>query len=206
MWTDIPRPQRWQEPQKNNPLPCFMLVPLFTSEIIAERVAVLGKEITETYQSESVPLTVVSILTGSIFFAVDLVRQIRLHVKMDAILAQSYVHHASSGEVLIKNKLKESPAGANILLLDDIFDTGLTLKTIQSSLLEQGAASVKTCVLLDKELPPEKKMTHADWFAFRIPPKYVVGYGLDSDELYRNLPGIYELQDDDSGKPEDFVF
>ena len=86
--------------------------------------------------------------------------------------------------------------GRHVLLIDDILDTGFTLAELQRKILDVGAASCRTCVLIDKDIPPERKKAKADWFGFLAPPEFIVGYGMDSDEHYRNLPDIRIIRED----------
>ena len=169
-----------------------MLVPhvLFSEETIAARVRELGKEITQVCRNEQ-PLTVIPILNGSIMFAADLLRTIDFPVYIDSFAAASYEGDKSSGELKIRTELKLKLKGRHVLLIDDILDTGFTLMKTVEYLLAHGAAGVRTCVLLDKILPEgQEKKFKADWAGFRIPPKFVVGYGLDYNEDYRTLPYI----------------
>ena len=160
---------------------------LLTKEEIARRVAELGAEITQSYQGKD--LTVVVILNGALLFASDLVRQIELPLRIDSFAASSYEHDHSSGTMTVRSHLKLPVQNRNILLIDDILDTGLSMKFLVRHFQDLGAASVKTCVLLDKMLD-HKHYGKVDWCGFRIPNRYVVGYGLDSEEMYRHLPYI----------------
>ena len=134
-------------------------------------------------------------MNGGFFFAADLLRHVDLPVRVDSLPAGSYVHHASTGQLTMRDRLKLDPKDRHILLIDDILDTGFTLAELQKKLLADGAASCRTCVLIDKLLPPEQKKAKADWFGFRSPPQYLVGCGMDSDEQYRNLPDICILRE-----------
>ena len=96
----------------------------------------------------------------------------------------------------MRGGLKLDVKGRHILLIDDVLDTGFTLAELQKKILAAGAASCRTCVLVDKDIPPEKKKAKADWFGFRAPAQYIVGYGMDSDEHYRNLPDICILREE----------
>ena len=163
---------------------------LFDEKAIAARVRELGKEITETCRAEQ-PLTVIPIMNGSIFFASDLIRAINLPMHIDIFAASSYEEDHSTGSLNIRAELKLEIKDRYVLVIDDILDTGFTLMKTVEHFLALGAAGVRTCVLLDKVLPEGKqKMFAADWSGFRIPAKFVVGYGLDYDEDYRTLPYI----------------
>jgi len=96
----------------------------------------------------------------------------------------------------MRGSLKLEVKGRHVLLIDDILDTGFTLAELQKKILADGAASCRTCVLFDKAIPPEQKKATPDWFGFRAPPQYLVGCGMDSDELYRNLPDICILREE----------
>lgn len=171
-----------------------MLVPrvLFSEDVIAARVRELGREITRTCRNEQ-PLTVIPILNGSIMFAADLLRVIDLPVYIDSFAAASYEGDKSTGELKIRMELKLKLQGRHVLIIDDILDTGFTLMKTVEYFRSLGAVGIRTCVLLDKILPEEKKFK-ADWAGFRIPPKFVVGYGLDYNEDYRALPYIGYLE------------
>ncbi len=165
---------------------------LFSRSRIAERVASLGAEISGFYKDTS--LTVVVLMNGGLYFAADLTRCLSCpDLKLDSMAVASYVGQTRGDDFVFRGKLKLPVRGSNILLVDDIADSGITLNTVKKYLLREGAVSVKTCVLLKKELssgsrPPE---WDPDWFAFSVPDVYVFGYGLDSFELGRNLPDIY---------------
>lgn len=154
---------------------------------IVRRVAELGAEITAFYRSK--PLTAVVVMNGALLFGADLIRKIKLPLRIDTFAADSYVSDRSGGELHIRAELKNSPAGRHILLVDDILDTGLTLKKITAHLLACGALSVRVCVLLNKN-NPDRRGPEPDWTGFNIPQKYVIGCGMDSGEEYRTLPYI----------------
>ncbi len=167
---------------------------LVSEEKIAERIKFLGKKITEDYRGKK--LTLVCVLKGCIPFTADLIREIPIPFIVDVIHASSYVNKESSGKVQILSKPKLELEGRHVILIDDILDTGRTLTKIAESLNEQHKpASIKTCVLLDK---PSRRVEdiHADYAGFEIPNEFVVGYGLDYNEYYRNLPYIGTLVSD----------
>ncbi len=165
---------------------------LLTENEIAERIAQLGEEITEAYRGKE--LTAVIMMNGAVIFAADLLRKINLPLYIDCFSASSYENDRSTGKITVRSALKLPVQGRHVLLIDDILDTGLSMKYAVHYFLELGAASVKTCVLMDKMLE-SKQFEHADWVGFRIPDRYVVGYGLDSGEYYRNLPYVGVLTD-----------
>lgn len=160
---------------------------LFSEEAIRERVKELGREITNLYRDK--PLTVVGLLNGALPFMADLVRAIDLPLQYDTFGASSYQSTTSTGSLKIRSELKLSLAGRHVIIVDDILDTGYTLKCIMEEFQNRGALSVKSCVFLNKEIG-KKLFTEPDFVGFSIPPEFVVGYGLDCDEEYRNLPYI----------------
>lgn len=164
------------------------LTPLYDAEAIRRRVYELAADISRTYAGQE--LTAIIIMNGGLFFAADLLRGIRMPVRIDSLPAGSYMHHLSTGELKMRGRLKLEVQNHHVILIDDILDTGFTLAEIRKKVLADGALSCRTCVLIDKELPPEQKKAKADWYGFRAPAQYLVGYGMDSDELYRNLPDI----------------
>ena len=164
---------------------------LVSEEEIAKRVAELGESITEAYKGKD--LTVVIIMNGALLFGADLVRRIHLPIRIDQLAASSYVNDSSTGKLKIRSELKIPPAGRHILLVDDILDTGFSMKCIREHMAGSGALSIKTCVLLNKHVAGKQFLT-PEWVGFDIPDRYVVGYGLDSEEEYRNLPYIGVLE------------
>ncbi len=162
---------------------------LIDRERIAGRVAELGREITGHYAGEAV--TVLVLLNGAVIFAADLLRHLDLPLRLDTMAVASYHGTASSGQVNFRSAPKLPVDGRRILLVDDILDTGTTLARVIERLYADGAAEVRSCVLLDKEVARAAGGTvRADWHGFRIPPVFVVGYGLDADEDFRHLPDI----------------
>ena len=160
---------------------------LISESELEQRVAELGREITAAYRGK--PLTVVAIMNGAILFAADLVRRIELPLQLDSFAASSYRHDCSTGSLTVRSQLKLPVRGRFVLLVDDILDTGLSMRYAVDYFRQLGAAEVKTCVLMDKMIE-NKYFPSADWTGFHIPDRYVVGYGLDSEERYRNLPYV----------------
>lgn len=161
---------------------------LFTQAQVAGRIREMAREITRDYAGKA-PL-VVGILRGSFIFMADLVRQVELPLHLDFMSASSYgAGTVSSGQVNIRLDLQEDIAGRDVLLVEDILDTGNTLSKLVAELQARGPASLKLCVLLDK---PDRrtKPIQADYVGFTIPDAFVVGCGLDYDQRYRNLPYI----------------
>lgn len=160
---------------------------LFAQDEIARRVAELGREISSFYQNKE--LTLIAVLNGAIPFAADLMRNISIPLWLDSIAVQSYSNDASSGEVKFRSTLKLPVANRHILVVDDILDTGLSLKRIKDYLNSMNPASVRSCVMVRKQLQ-KPAATQAEWVGFSAPDRYLVGYGLDSNENGRNLPYI----------------
>jgi len=166
---------------------------LLDQQQIATKVAELGCQISADFAGKEV--TVVSILRGAIVFTADLMRQIDLPLELDFIGAQSYGDGMeSSGLVNILKQLDGEVRGRHILLVDDILDTGYTLKAVSDILLKARPAALKIAVLLDK--PVRRKVEiNADYLGFAIDPVFVVGYGMDLAQQYRNLPYIGVLKE-----------
>jgi len=170
------------------------LTPLYDTSALRARIDELAAEISRAYAG--LELTAVIVMNGGVFFAADLLRRITVPVRVDSLAAGSYLHHSSTGQLTVRGGMKLDVKARHILLIDDILDTGLTLAELQKKILAEGAASCRTCVLIDKDIPPEQKRAKADWYGFRAPAEYLVGYGMDSDELYRNLPDISVVHED----------
>ena len=131
------------------------------------------------------------VMNGGLFFAAKLAEAIEMDdFYIDSIAAGSYRHDVSSGVVTLRSKLKLDPRGRNILIVDEVLDSGRTLKAIAENLLDMGALSVKTAVLVEKVLPRPEGLTHADWAGFFMDDRYLIGCGMDSEEKYRQYPGI----------------
>ena len=159
---------------------------LFTEEQIRTRVRDLGEQITQDYDGRQ--LVLISILRGSVFFATDLARQIALPLSMDFLSISSYGED-SEGVVRITKDLEENIAGKDVLLLEDIVDTGFTLKYLLRTLGSRNPKSIEVCALLDRRA---RRIIEVElkYIGFEIPDKFVVGYGLDYRQQYRNLPYI----------------
>jgi hypoxanthine phosphoribosyltransferase len=162
-------------------------------EEIALRVRQLGAEITRDYADS--PLVMVSVLKGSFLFAADLIRAIALPLRVEFLGVQSYGSGTTTtGAVQILQDLAHPIENEDVLIVEDIVDTGLTLAYILSLLRARRARSVRICALLDK--PSRRRVeVPVDYVGFVIPDKFVVGYGLDYAEQYRNLPALCELLD-----------
>jgi hypoxanthine phosphoribosyltransferase len=163
--------------------------PLFTREEIQRKIQELGSRISTEYAEKD--LLVVGVLKGALFFMSDLLRSLRISVRMDFIHCTSSASKGSSPVTMLAD-MKEDIRGKDVLLVEDIMDSGVTIDYLKKMLLDRGPASLKVCVLLDK--PDRRKVQiEADYAGFRIPNKYVVGYGLDYQDRYRNLPYIAVL-------------
>lgn len=165
---------------------------LLSKEQIDERIDSLAHEISNSYAGKD--LTVVCVLSGALVFTADLIRKLDVPTRLDCIRADSYADATESSKPpRIASSLKTDIAGKNVLVVDDILDTGKTLSAIISHLEEFEPSSLKTCVLLDKK---ERRQVdiEADFSGFDIPNAFVVGYGLDFAEHYRHLPCIGALK------------
>lgn len=165
---------------------------LLAEEQIAERISEMGKQITEDYKGET--LLIVGILKGAIVFFSDLARKLDLDVEMDFMSVSSYGSSAqSSGAAKLLKDLDYDIKGKNVLIVEDIIDTGLTLNYLVNSLEARHPKSLKTCCLLDK--PSRRKIDFKpDYKGFEMPDEFLVGYGLDYASKYRNLPYIGVLK------------
>lgn len=167
---------------------------LLTEDEIKDKVTELGQVIARDYQDKE--LLMVGILKGAMIFMADLVRSVTIPVQFDFMAVSSYGSSSkSSGVVRILKDLEQSIEGRHVLLVEDIVDTGLTLKYLLDNLLTRDPASLRTCTLLDK---PERRKVNVkvDYNGFSIPDEFVVGYGLDYNEKYRNLKDILVLSPD----------
>ena len=160
---------------------------LLSREEIAGKVADIGKALSEEYRGKT-PL-VVCLLKGSAIFFADLVRAMDCKLEMDFMAVSSYGGANSTGEVRVLKDLDKSIEGRDVIIVEDIVDTGLTLNYLMKMLKGRGARSLKIVALLDKPSRREVEI-HADYVGFTIENYYVVGYGLDYNQQYRNLPEI----------------
>lgn len=163
---------------------------IISSEDIQKRIIELGVEITEYYRGK--PLTVIAVLNGAMIFCSDLVREIKLPLYLDSVAVSSYRNLQSSGNIDFRYAAKMDVKDRHVLVVDDIHDTGLTMDGILKFFASKGALSVECCCLLNKK-DVVKKAPLPKWNGFDIPEVYVVGYGLDADEEYRNIPDICDF-------------
>src|SRR3990167_2165299 len=166
---------------------------LIAREAIEARIRELAEAIDRDY-ADCPELVVVGILKGSVFFLVDLLKQVHVPVALDFFQTSSYGSNVTPGEVRIRKDLDLPIRGRDVLLIEDIVDTGWNLRTILDLLRFREAKSVKLCALLDKA-DARKIEVPIDYCGFTIPPQFVVGYGLDFDERYRNLPYIGVIEE-----------
>ena len=160
-----------------------------TPEEVNRRIQEMGAEISHACGTQ--PLTMIVVMNGGLFFAAKLAEAIKLDdLYIDSIAAGSYNHDVSTGVVQLRSTLKLDPAGRNILIVDEVLDSGRTLKAIRKNLLQMGALSVKTAVLVEKKLARPDGIEHADWTGFFMDDRYLIGCGMDSEEKYRHYPGI----------------
>jgi hypoxanthine phosphoribosyltransferase len=161
---------------------------LIPEEKIKQKVAELAKKISKDYKNKD-KLLIVGILKGSTIFLSDLVRQLDIDCEIDFIAVRSYDGKNSTGVVQLIMDLYDNPVGKNIIIVEDIVDTGRTLNFLKQNLLTRKAKSVKICALLNK-IGRRKAKVKIDYKGFDVPNKFIVGYGLDYNEKYRNLPYI----------------
>lgn len=166
---------------------------LFTKEQISSRIEELGREITKDYNGEEV--FVIGILRGSLIFMADLVREMDLPVILDTMAVSSYYDSTdTSGKVKINKDLESSISGKNVLIIEDIIDTGTTLDFLMKMLDVRGAKSIKICTFLNK---PSRRVVDVkvDYIGFDIEDYFVIGYGLDYNQNYRNYPAVAFLKE-----------
>ena len=167
---------------------------LVSEEQLQQKVSEIGKKISEDYKDKN--LMLVGVLKGAFMFMSDLAKNIDIPLNIDFMAVSSYGNSTeSSGVVRILKDLEASIEGKDILIVEDIIDTGLTLSYLVSNLKSRGANSVKICTLLDK---PERRLVDVqiEYKGFDIPDEFVVGYGIDFAEGYRNLPDVCILKED----------
>jgi hypoxanthine phosphoribosyltransferase len=174
--------------------------PIVTQEQMRMRIRELGRQITMDYAEKD--LILVGVLKGAYAFYADLARAIRIPMRVDFLVVTSYSGRPkSSGKVKMVTDLTEDIAGRDVLLVEDIVESGLTAQYLVNTLLKRKPKSIKICSLLSK-LERREKNVSIDYVGFEIPNKYVVGYGLDYQQKYRNLPYLAVLDtvdDDDQG-------
>ena len=168
---------------------------LLSEEEVDKRIKELGEQISKEFAGEEVHL--ICVLRGSIFFTCELAKRITVPVTIDFMQVSSYGSQTlSSGKILIKKELEDSIMGKNVIVIEDIIDTGRTLSYLLNMLQEKKPNTLRLCTLLDK---PDRRVVDVDvdYTGFEIPDEFVVGYGLDYAQKYRNLPyiGIVEFDE-----------
>jgi hypoxanthine phosphoribosyltransferase len=173
---------------------------LITEEQLARRVKILAREIERDFRGRE--MVVVSLLSGTVMFLADLIRHLNLPLRLDFIGVSSYGVGTESGELVFTKELRLDVRGRDVLLVDDILDTGKTISRVLPKLRALKPRRIKICVLLDKPGSRVEKI-RADYVGFEIPDIFVVGYGLDFAERYRNLPfvGVLHLHIYKNQKP-----
>jgi len=160
---------------------------LITDKQIARRIKILAREIERDFRGRE--MVVVSLLSGTVMFLADLIRHLNLPLRLDFIGVSSYGVGTESGELVFTKELRLDVRNRDVLLVDDILDTGKTLSRVLPKLRLLKPRRIKTCVLLDKPARRSEKIK-ADYIGFEIPDYFVIGYGLDFAERYRNLPFV----------------
>ena len=165
---------------------------LYSMEELQTRIREMGNQISEDYKGNEI--VIVSILKGAIFYTVDLMKNLDLEVVLDFMKVSSYEGTESTGTINIKQDLTMDIEGKHVLIVEDIIDTGRTLKKLKEELLKRNPASLKITCLMDKK---ERRVVEldADYVCFDIPNKFVVGYGFDIDDKYRNIPYVGYIEE-----------
>ena len=191
---DKPEPKRYRARRSKEPPPHWrneIEFVLISKETIARRVRSLAQQIENDFAGRD--LVIVALLNGTVVFLADLLRRLSMPLRLDFIGISSYGSGTESAELVFTKELRLDVSGRDVLLLDDILDTGRTLSHVSAKLHRLGPRQVKTCVLLDKPARRVEKIA-ADYVGFIIPNHFVVGYGLDFAERYRNLPFVGVLR------------
>jgi hypoxanthine phosphoribosyltransferase len=166
---------------------------LFPSSVINDKVSELGNRITEDYSGKD--LLLISVLRGGVIFVTDLARKIDIDLTIDFMSISSYhgIHQTSTGVVKITKDLEDSIEGKDVIIVEDIIDTGLTISYLLRNLKSRYPGSIEICTLLDRNVRRIANI-NIKYIGFSIGEEYVVGYGLDYKQKYRNLDSIYELK------------
>lgn len=170
---------------------------LLPEEIVDKRICQIAEQISKDYEGKEIHL--ICVLKGGVFFMCELAKRLSVPVSMDFMALSSYGNGTeSSGSITVKKELDENIEGKDVLVVEDIVDSGRTLKFLLEELKSRNPASVHLCTLLDK---PDRRVVdiQADYTCFEIPDEFVVGYGLDYAQKYRNLPyiGVVEIEKED---------
>ena len=180
--TKAPVPSRWRSDVQTV---------LITEAQLATRIRAMARQIERDFRGRE--MVVVSLLNGTVMFLADLIRHFSLPLRLDFMGVSSYGAGTESGELVFTKELRLDVRGRDVLLVDDILDTGRTMRRVLAKLRRLKPRRVKICVLLDKPARRLEKV-HADYVGFSIPDLFVVGYGLDFAERYRNLPFVAVLR------------
>jgi len=178
---------------------------LIGREQIAERVREMGRKLAADLiqdlraeghdPDEAGHIVMIPVLTGAMIFVADLVRELPMKLSMNVVAVSSYPGASTSSQgASLASELPKDLAGKHVVIVDDILDSGQTAALVKKLVAEQGAASVRVCVLLRKQVEGRPPVIEADYSGFDIPDEFVVGYGLDYDDQYRNLPEICTLR------------
>lgn len=165
---------------------------LINEEKINKRLDEMAKQLMEEYKEKE--MTFLCTLKGSVFFAVELSKRIKNNIKFEFIEVSSYQGHESTGKIKINKDITQSIEGKDVIIIEDIVDTGRTLSYLKEYLLQKKPATLKLCTLLDK---PSRRIAQieADYIGFTIENKFVIGYGLDDEQNYRNLNYIGYIEE-----------
>ncbi|MBE6959937.1 MAG: hypoxanthine phosphoribosyltransferase [Ruminococcaceae bacterium] len=162
---------------------------LLSEEDIQNRIKELGQILTEEYAGKN-PV-IIGVMKGVVIFFSDMIKQIKVPCQMDFMWISSYAGTTSTGNMVVRSDISADIEGRHVLILEDIYDTGNSLTFVREHLLKKNPASLKICTLLDKPSRRKHGITlQADYVGFEVPNAFVVGYGLDYNEYYRNLPYI----------------
>ena len=168
---------------------------LLSEEEVGKKIREIGEQISKDYEGKTVHL--ICVLKGGVFFTCELAKRLNMQVSMDFMSVSSYgAGTVSSGVVRIIKDLDEPLEGKNVLIVEDIIDSGRTLAYLIEVLKQRGPKDIHLCTLLDKPERRVKKQVKVDYTCFTIPDEFVVGYGLDYDQKYRNLPYIGVVEQD----------
>jgi len=165
---------------------------MLDEETIQKRIEEMAREIDKVYKEKQI--VVICVLRGAIYFAVDLTKKMKTVIETDFIRVSSYLGTESTGNIIMKLDISENIEGRDVLIIEDIIDTGYTLKYLKDYLTTKNPSSLRIAVLADKE---ERRKTDVkpDFVGFKIPDKFIVGYGFDYENKYRNLPYIGSVKE-----------
>ncbi len=176
---------------------------LIDNDTIQERIRELAEQINDDYKEKK--LTLICLLKGAVYFFADLTRHLDLDTELCFMRLSSYEGENSTGKIEVKIDIEEDIKGKDVLIVEDIIDSGNTLNFLKNYLLDKGPNSVKICTLLDKPKRREVENIKVDYLGFSIPNRFVIGYGMDLDESYRNLLDINCITQENDPKIEEDV-